>query len=265
MSPTRYRVAEAAREAGVAPSTLRLWETQGLIEPARSASGQRSYSAADVERLRHIAWLRRDRGLNPAAIREALLAESADPAAAPAMTDSALGPRLRALRHARGETLDSVAAAVGVTASALSTLERTGQGVSFATLHALVRHYGSTVSQVSGQEDGSAAVVRATARREWPLSVAGVRVEILAEGRRQMDCHRFILSPGAASEGAYGHEGEEFIHVLQGRLRMILDGTEIHELYPGDSLYFESRRNHAWANADPGETVLIWVNTPPSF
>lgn len=267
IEPTPYRVTEAARAAGVAPSTVRLWEQQGLIAPMRRASGQRLYSAGDVARLCRIAFLRREAGLNPAAIRAALELEAAEgagsgEAAAPADT---LGGRLRHLRLARGERLDQMAESVGISASALSTLERTGAGVSFKTLADIARHYGTTVSRLSGQDEPGGAVVRDGAARVWPMPVEGVRVEVLAEGRRQMDCHRFILAPGSASEGGYRHEGEEFIHVLAGRFRLTLDGTETHDLGAGDSVYFESRRQHAWANAADAECVLIWVNTPPSF
>ncbi len=256
------RVAEAARVAGVSPSTLRLWEAQGLLAPTRRASGQRLYSSAEVARACRIAWLRRETGLNPAAIRAAL-ANAAPETATP--TGEPLGARLRARRLARGERLEQVAAVLGISASALSTLERTGTGVSFKTLADLARHLGTTVSALSGQDKPGGAVVRAGAARVWPMPVPGLRVEVLAEGRRQMDCHRFVLAPGAASEGGYGHEGEEFIHVLAGRLRLTLDGVESHDLGAGDSVYFESRRSHAWANAADGETVLIWVNTPPTF
>jgi DNA-binding transcriptional MerR regulator/quercetin dioxygenase-like cupin family protein len=259
-----FRVTEAARAAGVAPSTLRLWETQGLVSPARRASGQRLYSAADVARLQRVAFLRREAGLNPAAIRATLESEGTAPAAE-AITNEPLGAALRQIRQARGERLDDVALAMGISASALSTLERTGAGVSFKVLADLAQYYGTTVSRLSGQDEPGGAVVRAGAARIWPMPVEGVRVEVLAEGRRQMDCHRFILSPGATSQGGYDHEGEEFITVLEGRFRITLDTDEMHELGPGDSIYFESRRPHAWANAADGQTVLIWVNTPPSF
>jgi len=259
-----FRVTEAARAAGVAPSTLRLWETQGLIAPQRRPSGQRLYTAQDVARLQRISFLRREAGLNPAAIRATL--ENEGTSSAPtAITNEPLGAALRALRQSRGETLDTVAHALGVSSSALSTLERTGAGVSFKTLADLAQYYGSTVSRISGQDEPGGAVVRAGAARVWPMPVEGVRVEVLAEGRRQMDCHRFILAPGAASDGGYGHDGEEFITVIEGRFRITLDGDEVHELGAGDSIYFESRRPHAWSNAADGQTVVIWVNTPPTF
>ena len=34
-----------------------------------------------------------------------------------------------------------------------------------------------------------------------------VFVQVLAEGNRQMECNRFQLAPGAASEGAYRYAG----------------------------------------------------------
>ncbi|ARO28119.1 MerR family transcriptional regulator protein [Rhizobium sp. NXC14] len=264
--PVRYKVAEAARLAGVSASTLRLWESQGLVVPARSETGHRQYSAEDVARLKRISWYRAERGLNPAAIREALESEEPSADGAEPGQDSGLGRKLRSLRHAAGKTLDQVAGDIGITASTLSTLERTSQGVGFKTLHDLAEYYATTVSRLSGAESEEVpAVIRAGEWRTWPETTPGVTVQLLAEGRRMMDCHRFVLAPGAASEGAYRHEGEEFMHVLSGRLELVLDSDQFFDLGPGDSLYFESRRYHSWRNRHDGETVLLWINTPPTF
>ena len=268
----RYKVAEAARLAGVSASTLRLWESQGLVVPTRSGTGHRQYSGEDVARLKRIAWLRSERGLNPAAIRAALEAEENTPRADAATAFEAeaatqgLGRKLRSLRHGMGRTLEEVAADVGVAASVLSTLERTSQGVTFKVLHDLADYYGTTVSRLSGEDSqDSRELVRGGEWRVWPATTPGVTVQLLAEGQLMMDCHRFVLAPGAASDGAYRHEGEEFVHVLTGRLEMVLDSDQFFDLGPGDSLYFASHRHHAWRNAHDGETVLLWINTPPTF
>ncbi|WP_026619786.1 DNA-binding transcriptional MerR regulator/quercetin dioxygenase-like cupin family protein (plasmid) [Ensifer sp. WSM1721] len=268
----RYKVAEAARLAGVSASTLRLWESQGLVVPERSATGHRQYSEADLARLKRISWFRTERGLNPAAIREALDAESAandDNGSATSIENNAdlqVGRKLRNLRHAAGKTLEQVAGEIGIAASVLSTLERTSQGVSVAVLHNLAEYFGTTVSSLSGEvEPRARALVRAGEWRNWPRTTPGVTVQLLAEGKNQMDCHRFVLAPGASSEGAYRHEGEEFVYVLSGRVEFVLDGDQFYDLHPGDSLYFESRRRHAWSNRHDGETVLLWINTPPTF
>jgi MerR family transcriptional regulator/heat shock protein HspR len=52
-----YGISVAAELAGVGVQTLRLYETRGLLEPARSDGGTRRYSADDLDRLRRISDL----------------------------------------------------------------------------------------------------------------------------------------------------------------------------------------------------------------
>ncbi len=276
MDDIRFKIAEAARMVGVSPSTLRLWETQDLIEPIRTPSGQRLYDRALVERLKTIAWLRSEKGLNPAAIRQSLRDEDAADAAGfpegeaevgsePA--EMPVGLKIRRLRRDAGKTLEAVAQATGVSVSQLSTFERTSQGLSFTALHGVAAFLGTTLASLSGQEQGQGgeSLIRDGKWPTWPTTTSGVKVQVLAEGRNQMECNRFQLAPGASSEGAYQHEGEEFIHVLSGSLEIILDGDRFFELHAGDSFYFESRRPHSWHNSFDGETVLLWINTPATF
>lgn len=278
MDDIRFKIAEAARMAGVSPSTLRLWETQDLVQPIRTATGQRLYDRIVIDRLKRIAWLRTERGLNPAAIRETLKEEEAAAAAGDEdagegeeepgdVADIRPGSKIRRLRRDSGKTLESVAQATGVSVSQLSTFERTSQGLSFTALHEVARHLGTTLASLSGQEEsvGGESLMRDGKWPSWPTTSSGVAVQVLAEGRNQMECNRFQLAPGASSEGAYQHEGEEFIHMLSGSLEIILDGDKFFELHAGDSFYFESRRPHSWRNSSSGETVLIWINTPATF
>jgi MerR family transcriptional regulator, heat shock protein HspR len=71
--PTRavYVISVAAELAGVHPQTLRIYERKGLLEPARSAGGNRRYSDFDIDRLRRIAELSEE-GMNLAGIRRVL-------------------------------------------------------------------------------------------------------------------------------------------------------------------------------------------------
>lgn len=284
--------------AGVSPSTLRLWEGHGLIEPIRTSSGQRLYDQSLLERLKMIIWLRTEKGLNPAAIRETLKAQAPveelrdegesdedlehfqdkwNPVFRAEMHENApvsddrdglpIGLKLRRLRREAGKTLEMVAHATGIAVSLLSTFERTSQGLSFTALHELVKYFDTTLAVLSGQEehDKGESLIRAGRWSTWPASSSGVTVQVLAEGKNQMECHRFHLAPGASSEGAYQHPGEEFIHILSGSLEIVLDGDQFFVLNAGDSFYFESKRPHSWRNSFDGETIAIWVNTPPTF
>lgn len=274
MNDAPFKIAEAARLAGVAASTLRLWEQQGLIQPIRTVSGQRLFDRDLIEKLKNIAWLRSERGLNPAAIRETLGGDHVEQSRAAQETVTSdersyipIGRKVRELRRQSRKTLSEIAAAIDLSVSLLSTFERTSHGLSLTSLHALARHLGTTVAVLSDQEqhDTGESLVR---DRQWttlPTTPSGVSVQILVQGRNQMECHRFQLAPGASSEGSYRHEGEEFMHVLSGRLEIILDGDRFFDLHAGDSFYFDSQRLHSWRNNFDGDTILIWINTPPTF
>ena len=49
-----------------------------------------------------------------------------------------------------------------------------------------------------------------------------------------------------------------------GELEITLNGEE-YCLKPGDSFYFESATPHRWKNPGRKETLVLWVNTPPTF
>jgi MerR family transcriptional regulator, heat shock protein HspR len=66
-----YSISVAAELAGLHPQTLRIYEREGLLEPARSAGGTRRYSQNDITRLLEISALSGD-GLNIAGIRRVL-------------------------------------------------------------------------------------------------------------------------------------------------------------------------------------------------
>ena len=69
--PSLLRVGDLSSRTGVNPRLLRYYTNQGLLDAERSASGQRLFSPAAVEQVRHIRWLL-DAGLPTRVIRELL-------------------------------------------------------------------------------------------------------------------------------------------------------------------------------------------------
>lgn len=63
-----YGISVASHLVGLHPQTIRQYERQGLISPARSKGGTRHYSDVDIERIRLIASLTRDMGVNLAGV-----------------------------------------------------------------------------------------------------------------------------------------------------------------------------------------------------
>lgn len=67
-----YVISVAADLADLHPQTLRAYEREGLIEPARTGGNTRRYSQADIDRLRFISHLTTEEGLNLAGVRVVL-------------------------------------------------------------------------------------------------------------------------------------------------------------------------------------------------
>jgi MerR family transcriptional regulator/heat shock protein HspR len=71
----RYMISVAAELVGMHPQTLRIYETKGLVRPARTPGGTRLYSETDLERLKLIQRLTTELGLNLAGVEHVLRLE----------------------------------------------------------------------------------------------------------------------------------------------------------------------------------------------
>lgn len=69
--PTRpvYVISVAAAMVRVHPRTLRIYEDEGLVAPARTPTNIRLYSENDIRRVMWIRHLTQERGVNLAGIR----------------------------------------------------------------------------------------------------------------------------------------------------------------------------------------------------
>jgi DNA-binding transcriptional MerR regulator/mannose-6-phosphate isomerase-like protein (cupin superfamily) len=256
------KIGDVARIVGVSPSVIRSWESLGLTRPQRTASKYRLYSAEDVSLLKRARYLRRVRGLNAPAIVQLMKREGIVQAAQDG-TAGALGGHLRKLRSRKGFSLAQVANAVGISVGFLSALERSRMTASVATLRKLARFYKTSILDFFDPAESSSPLVKPDKRKILHAG-EGVIMELLAWGNTVMEPHLFRIAPDAGSGESYTHEGEEFLHVLQGELHIALNSQQYH-LKQGDSFYFESATPHQWKNPGKKETQVIWINTPPTF
>ena len=257
-------VGKTARVLGVSPSTLRLWENVGLISPVRSNGRYRLYSPDLLNVLKRIKYLRDVQRLNVPGIKRELGRRAAAPLAPARQKERPLGPLLRKLRQRRGMRLTEAAARAQISAGFLSSLERSHANASVATLQRLAASYGTTVMELFRTPVHSGRLVRPNERRVLEVH-SGVRMELLSTGAPKLQSMLFRVAPLAGSDGAYSHEGEEFIYMMAGTLEVWLDELECFVLHAGDSLWFESTHGHRWFNPGETEAALLWINTPLTF
>jgi DNA-binding transcriptional MerR regulator/quercetin dioxygenase-like cupin family protein len=257
------KIGDVARRIGVSASVIRSWERLGIILPDRTDSQYRLYSREQLEVLKHVRFLRRVRGLNGPAIVEMLKTQGRRRSVRNNVS-AAVGTKLRQLRNAHGLSLAEVAKAVGISVGFLSAIERSHMSASVGTLRKLARHYKLNILDFfNAAAEANPHLVRLSERKQLDAG-SGVRMDLLAWGNTVMEPHLFTIAPGAGSGESYAHEGEEFIFVLRGTLSISLEG-EVYVLKPGDSFYFESSTPHTWLNSGKSQTVVLWVNTPPTF
>lgn len=262
-----YNISDVAKLLEISPSTLRQWENMGLMKPARTPGGYRTYSSEQVDRLKYIQRLRTEKNLNMEAILH-LLGTSAQPKTSRNTGNShdasVIAKRLRKLRKERHMTLSEVASKTDLSVSFLSSLERRQVNASVATLRKLSTVYGTNILSFFDDSDHPRKLIRPRQRKQLS-NEPGVRIELLALGQISMEPHLFRIAPGASSGGSYHHEGEECVYVISGTCEFWLDEVEHYVLNAGDTLYFSSGQAHRWSNPGPAEAVLLWINTPATF
>ncbi|MFJ4814878.1 helix-turn-helix domain-containing protein [Streptomyces sp. NPDC088801] len=181
------------------------------------------------------------------------------PGEPPAGALQAVAPQLRALRRQASLTLEAAARAAGLSPAHLSRLETGQRQPSLPMLLALARIYGTTVSELLGETVAERdSVIRAadmepTAAGGWTYWQAG------APGRG-MQALRVHVPHGSQGDIVRVHPGEEWLHVLRGRLRLRL-GDTTHRLAAGDSAHFDSLTPHRIAAEDHDGVELLFVHT----
>ena len=261
-------IQQAAHMVGASSAQLRTWEQQRLISPVRTSSGYRMYSMRDIERMRQIQSLMA-RGVNAAGVAR-ILDGASTPAVSPLPSEvtplRTIGQTIRDLRKRRSMSLRQLAATTGLSPSYVSSIERSNAAPSIASLQKLGAAFDTNaIALMSGTyEAPDSLVVRANERRVLE-SDHGVRIEDLSTKESNLEPLIFTFRPGAGSDGAISHEGEEFLLVTAGQLYLCLDGSDEYVLEVGDSMAYRSERAHQFSNPGLVDTTVLWINTPRTF
>jgi transcriptional regulator with XRE-family HTH domain len=172
-----------------------------------------------------------------------------------------LGERLRQLRETRNISMRHLAQASGLSANALSTIERGLSSPSVSTLYKLADALGLPVTAFFGVEEEHREVI-------FLKAMQGARVPIVGgfwEGRGgekftgRVEPFVLTLDIGAGSgPSPMVHTGHEFVFCLAGTIEYLVEG-QTYLLNPGDSLLFAAHLSHRWRNAGKLSANLLIV------
>lgn len=172
-----------------------------------------------------------------------------------------VGNKLREMRETRGLSIRALARQSGLSANALSMIERGRSSPSVSTLYKVAAALDVPITDLfrSQSDRGEIVFCKAAARTRVPFT-RGVWEGLGGEsfvGR--VEPFALTLESGASSgPHAMIHSGHEFVICLRGQLEYRVE-NETYFLEPGDSLLFSSQFKHRWRNPGPLVTDAVFV------
>ncbi|MBF2008290.1 MAG: helix-turn-helix transcriptional regulator [Chlorogloeopsis fritschii C42_A2020_084] len=175
-----------------------------------------------------------------------------------------LGSRLRFLRTQRGWTLGELARRTNLSEAYLSRIESGDRQPSLAVLFELARTYHTSMAALFEVEPpSSAVVVRSVDANVYEGN--GLLYSLLSNKGSLANLHPIHVTIPAQrqNECLYQHEGEEWLYVLSGELRLTL-GEEEHILQPFDAAHFDAGIPHRLDALGDRDTEILLVSCEAS-
>jgi transcriptional regulator with XRE-family HTH domain len=171
-----------------------------------------------------------------------------------------LGSRLHVMRESRDWTLESLAERTGLSKAYLSRLEAGNRQPSIAALCAISKALGVSIASLFEQPDEKAHCVIVRGGSTQSKTANGLNYRPLSSSTKRFNLHPIVVTVPAGRQGdeAYRHVGEEWLHVLSGRLTVTVN-EEKHVLEPGDSAHFDSRLPHRLDALDGKDATVLLV------
>ena len=177
-----------------------------------------------------------------------------------------LGSRVRDLRKARNWTLEQAAQQAGLARSTLSKIENGQMSPTYDALKKLAVGLDISVPQlftppVKDQINGRMVITKngqGTAH-----ATVTYEHELLADGltKKQMLPYRARVRARSIDEfdGWVRHDGEEFLYVLTGVIRLYTEFYEPIEMSRGDTAYYDASMGHNVISLSDEDATILWV------
>lgn len=179
-----------------------------------------------------------------------------------------LGARLRALRIARGWTLNELALKSKVSRSALSKVERDEVSPTYDVIQRLARGLDLDIGEFFGTEavrprpEGRRAVSRAS--QDSTLQGRGYLYRLICaelSTKKMLPFRATILARTLAEAGGLtAHSGEECLYVLKGSVEFHTEHYAPTVLNEGDAIYIDSTMAHACVSVGDDAAEVFWIN-----
>jgi transcriptional regulator with XRE-family HTH domain len=168
-----------------------------------------------------------------------------------------IGPRLRALRQQRGETLAQLSTATGISVSTLSRLESGDRRPTLELLLPLARAHQVPLDELVDAPPTGDPRVHLRPRPAHD----GTTVVPLTRRPGGIQAFKMVYPPRTppGEPELKVHEGYDWLYVLAGRMRVLLGEHDV-VLSPGEVAEFDTRTPHSLSNPfdEPAEVLGLF-------
>ena len=180
---------------------------------------------------------------------------------------STLGTLMRGLRTRHGWTLKEMSARTGIPVSTLSKVEHDRLTLSYDKLLQLSQRLGIRISELFAESE-EAAEAPVTARRSIGKLDRAVQVttknydyHYMCPELRRKRMIPILTNIRAKTVEEFGelvrHSGEEYIHVLDGRIEVHTEFYDPVTLEKGEGIYIDSNMGHAYVVAEGCDEATV--------
>ncbi len=179
-----------------------------------------------------------------------------------------LGERVRELRKARDWTLEQAAKQAGLARSTLSKIENGQMSPTYEALKKLAVGLEISVPQLftppqKDQINGRMNVTKAGSGTEYlTTTYEHMLLSDTLTKKKMLPYHARIRARSMDEfDGWVRHDGEEFMYVLTGVVRLFTEFYEPVEMRRGDSAYYDATMGHNVISVSEDDATILWVTS----
>lgn len=179
-----------------------------------------------------------------------------------------LAARVRELRKARSWTLEQAAGEAGLARSTLSKIENGQMSPTYDALKKLAGGLGISVPQLftpSVAPQGGGRMITTKRGEGAAHATTTYEHELLADQlvQKSMLPYRARIRARSVEEfdGWVRHEGEEFLYVLTGAVRLFTEFYQPVDMVRGDSAYYDAAMGHNVISTSDDDATILWVTS----
>ena len=182
--------------------------------------------------------------------------------------EAAIGREVHGFRKKLGMTVADLSAAAGISVGMLSKIENGQMSPTYEALKKLAEGLEISVPQLftppkDARGSGRMALTRAgegeahpTATYEHELLAGTLTKKAMLPYRARVRARSFD-----EFDGWVRHDGEEFLYVLTGAIRLITEFYEPFEMRRGDSAYYDASMGHNVISVSDDDATILWVTS----